>query len=220
MKLYVLPPSPYAGRVKLFARLKGLSLPMLPPPGGLRSPEYRAINPIGKVPVLELDDGSFLPESIAICEYLEDSHPGGVSGLPGTPIERARARLVGRLYDLYCAAHSTVLMRNLGAADADLKLIAEALAGLETGLKHVERAMDEIGPYAAGGQISLGDCALFPPIVQMQLITVPVYGLPNPIAHGKMARWWQALLAQPIFAEFKTEYDAAVNEMKATRLGK
>jgi glutathione S-transferase len=218
MKLYALPPSPYAGRVKLFARLKGLPLAVVPPPGGLRSPEYRAINPIGKVPTLELDDGTPLPESIAICEYLEDVHPELPTGLPGTPVERARARLVGRLYDLYCAQHSTVLMRNLGAADADPKALAEALAGLEAGLTHIENAMDETGPYAAGAKISLGDCALFPSIAQMQLITVPVYGLPNPVAQGRMARWWNALLADPVFAEFKTEYDAAVNEMKAARL--
>jgi len=52
----------------------------------------------------------------------------------------------------------------------------------------------------------------------MQLITVPAYGLPNPVAQGKMARGWNARLADPVFAEFKTEYDIAVNEMKAARL--
>jgi len=147
MKLIGFPPSPYTARVMLFARLKGLDLTRESPPGGLHSPEFKAINPIGKIPVLQTDDGQSLPESSVICDYLEDMHPER-PGLPGTPQDKARARLIARVYDLYAAAHSTTLMRQVGAADADLKARAAALEGLAAGLAHVERHMAD-APYAA-----------------------------------------------------------------------
>ena len=80
MKLYGSLASPYVGRVVLFARLKGLALEPQMPEGGIKSAEYLAKNPMGKMPVLELD-GVAIPESEVICELLEDLHPG-TGGLP------------------------------------------------------------------------------------------------------------------------------------------
>src|SRR5512145_2766913 len=62
MKLYGGLASPYVARVVLFARLKGLALEPQMPAGGLKSPEYLAKNPMGKMPALEVD-GTVIPES-------------------------------------------------------------------------------------------------------------------------------------------------------------
>ena len=75
MKLYEASLSPFAARCRIQIYAKGLSVEIAPPPGGLGSDEFRRVNPIGKVPVLDLGAGVVLPESEVICEYLEDAHP-------------------------------------------------------------------------------------------------------------------------------------------------
>lgn len=217
MKLIGFPPSPYTARVMLFARLKGLDLTRESPPGGLHSPEFKAINPIGKIPVLQTDDGQLLPESSVICEFLEELHPQR-PGLPGTAQDKARARLIARVYDLYAATHSTTLMRQVGVADADQKARAAALEGLAAGLAHVERHMAD-APYAAGSQPSLADCALLPPMVQIRRVAAPMFGLADPTSGtGRIARWWKTMESDPVFAEFAAGYDKAVQGLVEKRL--
>ncbi len=78
MKLYDLPPSPNARRVRIFVAEKGLEIPMVPVDmmtGENRQDDYLAKNSLGKMPLLELDDGSCIAESAAICRYLEELHP-------------------------------------------------------------------------------------------------------------------------------------------------
>jgi len=78
MKLYDLPPSPNARRVRIFLAEKGLEIPTVAVDmmaGENRSAEYLAKNPLGKMPMLELDDGTCLCESASICRYLEEIHP-------------------------------------------------------------------------------------------------------------------------------------------------
>ncbi len=77
MKLYE-SPSPNARRVHIFMAEKGVDCERVPVDiraGENLTPEYLAKNPGGRVPVLELDDGTFLSESVAICRYLEGIHP-------------------------------------------------------------------------------------------------------------------------------------------------
>src|SRR5205823_682233 len=59
--------------------------------GENRNAEFLKKNPLGGLPVLELDDGSHLTESLAIIEYLEDLHPAPPM-IGTTPLERARVR--------------------------------------------------------------------------------------------------------------------------------
>jgi glutathione S-transferase len=71
-------PAPNPRRVRMFLAEKGLTIPMVHVPmrqGAHKSAEFIAKNSLGQVPVLELDDGSTLTESIAICRYLEELHP-------------------------------------------------------------------------------------------------------------------------------------------------
>ena len=79
----------------LAARWKGMALaPEAPPGGGIKSPEYLRMNPMGKMPTLE-DDGRYLAESMIILEYLDDAQPAK-SLLPGNAMDRAQSRLLDR----------------------------------------------------------------------------------------------------------------------------
>ena len=78
MKLYNLPPGTNPRRVRIFLAEKGIQVPMVDidmMKDEHRTPDFLAINPLGTLPVLELDDGTILTESIAICRYFEALHP-------------------------------------------------------------------------------------------------------------------------------------------------
>ena len=78
MKLYNHALAPNPRRVRIFAAEKGIELTLQDVDilaGQSRTPEFLAKNPSGGVPVLELDDGSCVAESVAICRYLEGLHP-------------------------------------------------------------------------------------------------------------------------------------------------
>jgi glutathione S-transferase len=71
-------PAPNPRRVRIFLAEKGISIPFVHVPvrqGAHKSAEFMVKNSLGQVPVLELDDGSTLSESVAICRYLEELHP-------------------------------------------------------------------------------------------------------------------------------------------------
>ena len=78
MKLYSHALAPNPRRVRIFAAEKGIELALEDIDilaGQSRTPDFLAKNSSGGVPVLELDDGSYLSESVAICRYLEGLHP-------------------------------------------------------------------------------------------------------------------------------------------------
>lgn len=71
-------PAPNPRRVRIFLAEKGLKVPLEEIDiirGKNREPEFLKKNPLGGIPVLELDDGKFIAESVAICRYFEELHP-------------------------------------------------------------------------------------------------------------------------------------------------
>ena len=100
MKLYDLKAGMNPRRVRIFLAEKALTIPRVEVDmaGGENQREpYLAINPMGKMPVLELDDGTHLAESMAICRYIEELHPEpnlfGASSLERAQIEMWNRRM-------------------------------------------------------------------------------------------------------------------------------
>lgn len=78
MKIYDSQAAPNPRRVRVFLAEKGIQVPYEPVDivkAVNRGPEFRKINPMAGVPVLELDDGTHIAESVAICRYFEETHP-------------------------------------------------------------------------------------------------------------------------------------------------
>ena len=92
MKLYGAPkPAPNPRRVRMFLAEKGIELEETPVNLMTRehkSDEYRAKNSLGQVPTLELDDGTTISETVAICRYFEEIHPEPPL-FGATPVEKA-----------------------------------------------------------------------------------------------------------------------------------
>jgi glutathione S-transferase len=78
MKFYDLEGSPNTRRLRIFLAEKGLELETVAidfRKGEHKTPEYLAKNSLGMMPLLELDDGTCISESVAICRYLDELHP-------------------------------------------------------------------------------------------------------------------------------------------------
>ena len=101
MKLYdSIGPNPHI--VRMFMAEKGIDMPKQAVDlrkGENREAEHLKRNPHGQMPTLELDDGSYLSEITAICEYLEEKNPAPAL-IGSTPEQRAECRMWTRRVDL------------------------------------------------------------------------------------------------------------------------
>jgi glutathione S-transferase len=211
VKLYDLPLSPFAARVRIQIYAKGLDIPRAEPPGGLGSEAYRGINPIGKVPALVLDDGSVLPESTVIGEYLEDRFPTPPLR-PAEPAARARMRLLVHFTDLYLVPpiHS-MTQQFLHPEQRDAKRLSADLAELAP--RYDQLAGLLAAPYAAGGGLTLADCALFPLFFTATRLH-PMLGDKDPIpSRPALAAWWEGVRTHPAVAKVDAEMAQALAAM-------
>lgn len=205
MKLYSADLSPFAARARLAIYAKGAPVEIVPPPSeGLKSPEYLAINPIGKVPALVLADGAVIPESDTIVEYLEDRFPE-TPLRPTDPEGRAKVRLIERVGEIYVGAPLGVLFGQMNPKTRDQAVVDDAVAKLESGLLHLNAFLSGEGPYAAGPAFSTADCQLMPILFFVNLIGGSV-GRPDLITmQPKVAAYWayisQHELGQKVTAE-------------------
>jgi glutathione S-transferase len=154
----------------MFLAEKGIALPRRfidVIAGENRRPEFLARNPAGGSPVLEMDDGTWLADSVAICEYLDEVHPEPPL-IGRTALERAQTRSVLRLID-----HSVVVPLTMGFRAAEglamfkdrMLCIHEAAGAFKAhardGLSAVERRLAAGGPYLCGERFTLADIVLF-----------------------------------------------------------
>ncbi|TDJ48515.1 MAG: glutathione S-transferase family protein [Gammaproteobacteria bacterium] len=211
MKLLGAVASPYVTRTLMFARIKGVDLPLEDvPTGSPRSPEYRALTPIGKIPSLMVGD-KVLAESEVICEYLEDTHPEP-SGFPADPMGRATSRLISRITDLYIAPHTSTLFRQMNPANRDQTVIDAAAEEFAAAFGYLEHFMGS-GPFCVGDTPSLGDCALAPYMKLLKKVVFPFFDdIPDPTeGEGRLAEWWQAIQSHEICKATVDEYGEAVD---------
>jgi len=148
MKLYSNTFAPSPRRVRMFAAEKGLTLDLINldfATNQHRQAEFLAVNPVGDVPALVLEDGSVLTESLAICRYLEELHPSpplfGTSPLGRARINECVDHLMFRLYvpatQAFKHTHSywaTRLTQVLPYGDVARALLREEFARLEAWL--------------------------------------------------------------------------------------
>jgi glutathione S-transferase len=161
MKLYSLALSPYAARVRGSIYAKNLPVEIVTPPEDWRnSREFRAINPIGKIPVLVLDDGTALPESGVIVEYLEDKYPEP-SLRPKSPEALARVRLITQVADLYVLQAMMPLFFLFDSAKRDEAAIEAQMQKLKDGLGQLDGLLQPEG-YAYGDRLTTADVWLTP----------------------------------------------------------
>lgn len=202
--------SPYVSRVRMQAYAKGLPLELRP--AALGTPDFRRMNPLDKMPVLD-HDGLIVPESSVILEYLEEAFPTP-SLLGATIEERMRVRLITRTLDNYCGGAGELLR---AAADPSHKIDAEAKrAELNKGLHALDSFLAEHG-HAVGGKLSLADCVLVPWLFYGNMLTRS--GDDALTRHPRLARYitfiGEQALARRIWDEMDEAFRAFMARWKA-----
>ena len=194
MKLYQSNLSNYATRNRIVIYEKGLTVDFVEPPGGLHSPEYQKINPLDKIPCLEVD-GLIIPESEIISEYLEEKFPQKPL-MPKAPEARAKVRLFSRFHDLYLEPPLRALFGQMNPKTRDDKVVNEKLTEVNKRLDDLEKMLGESG-FAAGPDLTLADCSVAPTIFFCNAL-LPMFGA-KPALEGrpKIAAWWTHVQTKP-----------------------
>ncbi|MEJ2602146.1 MAG: glutathione S-transferase family protein [Gammaproteobacteria bacterium] len=205
MKFYDCATAPSPRRVRIFLAEKGLELPTVQVDlgnGEHLGDEFRALNPDCTVPVLELDDGTVLSESFAICQYLESEYPD--PALMGRdPKERAlvtmwndkvEAQGMGALAEAFRNRARGFAGRALTGPEGYEQIPALADRGRQRAARFLERLDHEL----AGREFLVGDAFSVADITA--LVTVDFAGwikLSLPDDADNLRRWYEAVSARP-----------------------
>src|SRR5580704_2788124 len=189
--------------VKLFMAEKGLSIPRVEVDlmgGENRQDGYKAKNPAGQLPALELDDGVVLAEILPICEYLEEVHP--TPPLIGTNAEeRAVTRMWTRRVDLNICepmANGFRFSEGLRLFENRLRVIPQAADDLKTVAREKLTWLDGLiagRDYIAGSKLTLADLLLFGFLEFGAQV-----GQPLDPANKNLAAWQARVAARPSVA--------------------
>lgn len=198
MKLYNMTVSPFAARCRIQIYAKGLDVEFVEMPVQLPD-DYAEINPIRRVPALEVDD-TVIPESQVICEYLEDAEGEDVGSGPSLRPDDAQAcaemRLLTRIADIYIMEHMEKLYGYLRPETRDKKVMAELGEGIAKGLGFAAHYLSG-DRYAVDGELSLADCALMPVLYYVKTFC-PALELGDLLIHNKTAAsYYFATLEDP-----------------------
>jgi glutathione S-transferase len=198
MKLYNAP-APNPRRVRSFLAEKGIEIPRVDLDllaGENRTVEFRKINSLRQVPVLELDDGSVITESLAICRYLEELHPE--PPLFGTtPGDRARIEMWnGRITNEIFIRIGNVALNTLpffagrrvqvaAFAEAERNVVPEKWSWLDAELADGR-------PFIAGGAFSVADITGMAASQPGEML-----GIEIPTALSNVRHWDERVRARP-----------------------
>jgi maleylacetoacetate isomerase len=186
MKLYNFSRSSASYRVRIVANLKGITYDYASinlTRGESRQPSYEALNPQGRVPALE-DNGRLIPQSMAICEYLEETHPRP-SIFPTDPLGRARVRALALM--VACEIHPTAG----GRAQAYLGTLLNADANkraewsrhwMSEGFREIEALLTksaDTGRFCHGDTPTLADAFLVPQVYNAERAGVDLAQFPT-----------------------------------------
>lgn len=184
MKLHGYFRSSASYRVRIALNLKGLAAEHLAHhlrKGEHRDPAYLAINPQGQVPTLVSDDGDVLTQSLAIIEWLDETHPEPAL-LPKDALQRARVRAFAQAIacDIHPVQNLKVRERlqqigqNAGDVTAWCAWVnRDGLAACETLIAGAS------GPFCFGAQVSLADVCLVPQLANARGFGVKVEEFPR-----------------------------------------
>jgi glutathione S-transferase len=169
MRLYTSPRAPNPRRVAMFMAAKGITgidtVEVDLNAGGHRTPEFLALNPMGRIPVLVLDDGRALSETRAICTYLEGLYPEpNLMGVDAT--ERAFIEMADRRVELHLMLEIAHCVRHThpGLAVLEQPQFPEFGAAQGRRMRETARWLDgELArhPFVAGERFTIADITAF-----------------------------------------------------------
>jgi glutathione S-transferase len=190
---------------------KGIEGIVIERPTAFGTPKFREINPIGRIPVLDID-GDLMPESEVIAEYLEELYPHPRL-LGDTPRETAHIRTLARIGDVYLMNNMFMLSgqtyiepRNEGAIAFFAGQVARNIKALNS--------MVGVDGFACCGRLTMADCALVPGLFMVENV-LPAAGKANPIeAHQNVATYWKQIQTNDHAARTLSELNRGLQERR------
>ncbi|MDH4568104.1 maleylacetoacetate isomerase [Pseudomonas sp. BN414] len=206
MDLYTYYRSTSSYRVRIALALKGLDARHIPvnliqDGGQQHSPEYKALNPQGRVPSLRADDGQVLTQSPAIIEYLEERHPQPAllpQGLEARAQQRAVAAIIG--CDIHPLHNVSVLNRLRGLRIEEAEVMNWIRHWIAEGFNAVEALIGEEG--FCFGEPGLADVYLLPQVYAARRFELDLSHYP------KIARVEGLALEHPAFIQAHPDQQA------------
>lgn len=201
MKLYDGGRAPNPRRVRIFLAEKGVEVPLVPVDMGAmghRADEVAALNPLKRLPVLELDDGTGLSETIAICRYFEELHPDpplfGTGAVGKAQVEMWQRRLEMHLLlpvaNVFRHSHPAMAAWEVPQvpdfAEANRPKVEEAVRWLDMELADRE--------WIAGEAFTVADIT---GMVALDFMKPARLSVPQDCAN--VLRWHEALRARPSY---------------------
>lgn len=198
MKIYDTQTAPNPRRVRMFLAEKGVSAQYIQVDlkGGQNlTPEMLSKNPMGKLPILELDDGTCISESDAICAYIEAAYPNPPL-LGKTALEKGLVAMWQRRVDLclmlpvvHCFQHTTGYFSDRMTPVADYGVVAgkDAIKFLDV----LDTRLAE-SPYIGGEQFSIADIIALCAIDFARVVKIRIGE-----QHTHLQRWYEQVSERP-----------------------
>ena len=180
--------------------------------GGLRSAEYLALNPQGKMPVMKVHEtGLNIPESETICRYLLSTYPQGPSFQPDNP----KSNMICRFHDLYLTSIQGCLYKAKPPFGTFTNRAA-AIAEFQRQMNIIEDMVEDDkdgGDYLCGNDISLADATLYPTMVFAKHM-LPKFGVSVTEAlPAKIGKWFDKVTVSD--AAFRKVHDELMGALTA-----
>ncbi|MEI2387174.1 glutathione S-transferase [Breoghania sp. JC706] len=199
MKLYDGGRAPNPRRVRVFLAEKGIDVPLEQVDIGKleqKSEGFTSLNPYQRVPVLELDDGTVISETVAICRYFEETHPEpplmGINAIDKAVVEMWQRRMEFNL--LFPVA---AVFRHLHPAMKEMEVPQVAAWGEANRPKAIEQMRFLDGElahraYIAGERFTIADITA---MIALDFCKPAGIGIPEDLPN--LARWRAAVKARP-----------------------
>lgn len=221
MNLYGRRVSPFYEMVLQQVKMKGLENTIkfgIPIPGNdIKSDEYLALNPMGKIPVLH--DGDFaLFESGAIAEYLEDKFPKPATFSPDIEA-RARGRAIARLADFEIFPSTVKIFPEVYKKEKNIALIKEHVENIEKVLNAIEHLSSSEGPSIIGGEYNFTDMNLMAHFFLADKV-FPAFDHSLTEGRPNLERWYKGISETEMFKKSTMARDKDLLALQADRRAK
>jgi glutathione S-transferase len=199
MKLYNSNLAPSPRRVRIFLAEKGVSIPRVEVDLGRlehKRPEFSALNPFQTIPILELDDGTKIAETIAICRYIEALWPEpNLFGVK--PVEQATIEMWQRQLEWRLLLPIAQVLRHTHPRMAEMEMpqVPDWAAANRPRALHAMALVDETlsdRPFIAGDRFTVADIT---GLVALDFTKSARIAIPPELLH--LNRWHEALKARP-----------------------
>ncbi len=210
--------SNYHNKVRLALLEKGIAFDEDPNCRPSQKDEWLARSPVGKVPIVETDNGS-LAESQVICDYLEDAYPQ-VPLYPKDAMAKAKVRELITVVELHL---ELVARRLYGGVFFGGTVSDETKKEVERDLAKGVRALSKLAkfdPYIAGKEFTLADCSAYVSLPLVTMATKLAYGKDALESIPQVKPWLKMLGERPHFAKVSADRKAASEAAAAAAAAK